>query len=175
MKTILSIFIALMFFQSCSIIKNKTITDERTERKELVGTCTRAGFQKEEFKIWFDKGYNEYQPKEEIVNKLKAVTLYKGVTIKIIFGTWCGDSRRELPRFYKLIDEASIPEKNISLTAVDTKKSSYDKKLEGIKFTRIPTFIFYRYGKEIGRIVESTEKSLEEDMLKILTKLVIRD
>ena len=174
MKTILSIFIALMFFQSCSIIKNKTITDERTERKELVGTCTRAGFQKEEFKMWFDKGYNEYQPKEEIVNKLKAVTLYKGVTIKIIFGTWCGDSRREVPRFFKLVDKADIPEKIIRLTAVDTKKTSRDKSIEGIAFTHIPTFIFYRKGSEIGRIVESTEKSLEEDMLKILTKLVIR-
>ena len=170
MKTILSIFIALMLLQSCSITKNKIITDERTERKELVGTCTRVGFQKEGFQTWFDKGYNEYQPKEEVINKLKAVSLYKGVTIKIIFGTWCGDSRREIPRFYKLIDAANISENIISLTAVDTKKTSRDKSIEGIAFTRIPTFIFYKNEREIGRIVESTEKSLEEDMLTILTK-----
>ncbi len=170
MKTILSIFIVLMLFQSCSITKNKMITDKRTERKELVGKVTREGFKKEEFKTWFDKGYKEYQPKEEIVNKLKAVSLYKAVTIKIIFGTWCGDSRREIPRFFKIVDVANIPENIIGLTAVDTKKSSQDKNLEGIKFTRIPTFIFYRNGSEIGRIVESTEKSLEEDLLKILTK-----
>ena len=170
MKTILSIFMALMLFQSCSITKNKIITDDRTERKELVGTCTRVGFQKEGFQRWFDKGYNEYQPKEEIINKLKAVSLYKGVTIKIIFGTWCGDSKREIPRFYKLVDKANIPENIISLTAVDTKKTSRDKRIEGIAFTRIPTFIFYKNAREIGRIVESTEKSLEEDMLTILTK-----
>ncbi len=168
MKTKILLFAVVIIFSSCLMTKNKTITDERTQRKELIGTVTREGFQKKGFKTWFEKGYSEYQPKTEIVNKLKNISLYNNVTIHIIFGTWCGDSRRELPRFYKLVDEASIPENIIRLTAVDTKKSSQDKSIEGIKFTRIPTFIFYRNGKEIGRIVESTENSLEEDMLNIL-------
>lgn len=170
MKIKLGLFIIIIVFSSCSITKNKTITDKRTERKELIGTCTRAGFQKEEFKTWFQKGYNEYKPDAEIVNKLKEQALYKDVSIKIIFGTWCGDSRRELTRFYKIADEANIPDNIVSLTAIDTKRSSRDKKLDSVEFTRIPTFIFYKNGKEIGRIVESTKESLEKDMLSILGK-----
>jgi len=170
MKIKLGLFIIIIVFSSCSITKNKTITDKRTEQKELIGTCTRAGFQKEEFKTWFQKGYNEYKPDAEIVNKLKEQALYKDVSIKIIFGTWCGDSRRELPRFYKIADEANIPDNIESLTAIDTKRSSRDKKLDSVEFTRIPTFIFYKNGKEIGRIVESTKESLEKDMLSILGK-----
>ncbi len=170
MKTKSALFVLLIIFSSCSITVNKIITDERTGKKELAGTVNRKGFQKKEFKTWFNKGYEEYVPDAKVINKLKNKTLYKGVKIKIIFGTWCGDSRRELPRFYKIVDTANIPENIIGLTAVDTKKSSRDKKLEGIEFTRIPTFIFYKNGKEIGRIVESTKESLEKDMLKILEK-----
>ncbi len=169
MKAKIVLFAIILISSSCLTTKNKTVKDERTQQKELIGTVTRKGFQKKEFKIWFQKGYSEYQTKTKIVNKLKGIS-YNDITIKIIFGTWCGDSRRELPRFYKLVDEANIPKNIIHLTAVDTKKTSHDKSIEGIKFTRIPTFIFYRNGKEIGRIVESTKKSLEEDMLAILTK-----
>jgi hypothetical protein len=32
----------------------------------------------------------------------------------------------------------------------------------------VPTIIFYENGKELGRIVESPEKTLETDILKIL-------
>lgn len=168
MKIKLELFAIIIIFSSCSITKNKTITDERTQRKELVGTCTRAGFQKEEFKTWFQKGYAEYKPEENVVHKLKDQSLYKDISIKIIFGTWCSDSRRELPRFYKIADEVNIPENIITLTAIDTKRSSQDKNPESVEFTRIPTFIFYKNGKEIGRIVESTKESLEKDMLNIL-------
>ncbi|MCF6184176.1 MAG: thioredoxin family protein [Bacteroidales bacterium] len=168
MKTKIILFAVIVIFSSCLTIKNKTITDDRTQRKELIGTVTRKGFQKSEFKDWFNKGYSEYVPDKDVINKLKDVTLYKGVKIKTVFGTWCGDSRRELPRFYKITDEANIPEDIIELIAVDTEKSSGNKNLEEIKFTRIPTFIFYKNGKEIGRIVESTKESLEKDMLNIL-------
>jgi len=161
-------FTTVVILSSCFITKNKTITDTKTQRKELIGSVTRTGFQKKEFKSWFDDGYMKYIPDNEIINKLKNESLFKNIKIKIIFGTWCGDSRRELPRFFKIVDTANIPENIISLTAIDTKKSSRDKSLNKINFTRIPTFIFYRNGKEIGRIVESTKESLEKDMLNIL-------
>ncbi len=168
MKTKIILFAVIILFSSCLTTKNKVITDAGTQRKELIGTVTRTGFQKPEFENWFKKGYSEYVPDKKVINKLKDESLYKDVKIKIIFGTWCGDSRRELPRFYKIADEANIPENIIELTAVDTEKSSRNKNLEGIKFTRIPTFIFYKNEKEIGRIVESTKESSEEDMLNIL-------
>jgi len=38
-----------------------------------------------------------------------------------------------------------------------------------LNITNIPTFIFYKNGKEMHRIVESPMESLEKDMLKIIT------
>ena len=63
-----------------------------------------------------------------------------------------------------------IPEFSNDIPSVDTKKSSRDKSLEGIEFTRIPTFIFFNNGKETGRIVESVKVSLESDISEILAK-----
>ena len=39
---------------------------------------------------------------------------------------------------------------------------------EGLNIEKVPTFIFYKNGIEIGRIIESPEKSIEKDFLKIL-------
>jgi len=41
-------------------------------------------------------------------------------------------------------------------------------KVEKQKIEKIPTFIFIMNGKEIGRIIESPNESLEKDMLKII-------
>ena len=40
--------------------------------------------------------------------------------------------------------------------------------LHGYEIEYVPTFIFYREDKEIGRIIETPILSLEEDMLAIL-------
>ncbi len=168
---VLILFLVVIFTASCSVSENKTIIDAGSRKKELIGTCTRDGFEKAEYKSWFKEEYSGYIPKKEITNELKDPSLYNNLKIKIIFGTWCSDSRRELPRFYKIVDSANIPQNIISLTAVDTKKFSRDKNIDGISFKRIPTFIFYKSNKEAGRITERPEKSLEEDMLNILSSV----
>ena len=40
---------------------------------------------------------------------------------------------------------------------------------EGFGIINVPTFIFYRGGQELGRIVEYPIESLEADMVKILS------
>lgn len=39
---------------------------------------------------------------------------------------------------------------------------------KGYTIKKIPTFIFYRNNKEIGRYIEYSKKSLEKDILNIL-------
>ncbi len=169
MKTKLVFILGIVLLYACSEVNNKTFTNEKNGKKELIGTCTRSGFDQKEFAAWFKPEYESYMPDAETIEKLKKHS-FKKIGIKIIFGTWCGDSRREMPRFYKIKDMANMPENSISLTAVDSDKNSGDSALKNIEFTRIPTFIFYKKGKEIGRIVESCEASLEKDMLAILEK-----
>jgi hypothetical protein len=37
----------------------------------------------------------------------------------------------------------------------------------GLNITKVPTFIFYKKGKEVGKIVETLKTSLEQYMLGI--------
>lgn len=83
-------------------------------------------------------------------------------------GTWCGDSRRETPHFYKLLDAVNFDYKNLQMITVDRSKKSSNNEQAGLEIIRVPTFIFYKNGKEINRFVEYPVKSLEEDLLEIL-------
>jgi hypothetical protein len=64
------------------------------------------------------------------------------------------------------MDMVNFNEKNISLIGVDTKKQTYITDISDLEIKLIPTFIFYRNDKEIGRIVETPKKTLEKDILK---------
>jgi len=162
------LFTLISIFLSCSKKINKVVIDDKTNKEILIGQCDRTAFSKDHFTNWFEEGYNKYEPEQEILSKIEQSDRISSTDILIIFGTWCGDSRRELPRFFKIEDQLKNTTLNYKLIGVNTKKSSNDKSLQGIEFTRIPTFIFFENGVEIGRIVESTEESLEADILKII-------
>ena len=40
-------------------------------------------------------------------------------------GTWCGDSKREVPRFYKILDEMGVKEQDIQLYNLDNRGDAY--------------------------------------------------
>ena len=42
--------------------------------------------------------------------------------VKILFGTWCHDSEREVPRMLKLLAASGVKEENISLISLDIRK-----------------------------------------------------
>ena len=164
------IFVSIILISSCNINKNKILFDSKANKEILIGQCNRKAFKNDNFKSWYNEAYNDYKPDETQIEKLKKSTKLNHADILVIFGTWCHDSRRELPHFYKIVDEVGSPKFNIKLIGVDTKKSSQEKSIDNIEFTRIPTFIFYENGKEIGRIVESVKLSLESDILEIISK-----
>jgi thiol-disulfide isomerase/thioredoxin len=84
-------------------------------------------------------------------------------------GTWCGDSKRETPRFFKIMEQADFDfDKNFKLIALNRLKRTPDNLQADYNIIRIPTFIFYRQGKELGRYVEYPRESMEKDILKIL-------
>ena len=150
---------------------NKTITIG--ENPHLIGVSNRQGLQKAPFQEWYNKYYNEYKPKKEVIKKAKSKT--KGVEILAFMGTWCGDSKRGVPQFYKVLDELGFDEENLKLVNVDNSDEAYKQspngEEKGLNIHRVPTFIFYKEGKEIGRIVESPTTSFEIDITQILLGL----
>jgi thiol-disulfide isomerase/thioredoxin len=93
---------------------------------------------------------------------------YAGERVIIIFGPWCGDSKREVPKFLKLADAAEISVDSVRLYAVDRTKTSDDGITERYHLEKVPTFIFESDGREVGRIVETPKTTMAADVLEIL-------
>jgi len=91
------------------------------------------------------------------------------VDITVFLGTWCSDSKREVPRFFAIADEVNNSNFHYTLIGVDRSKQDGAGKAKAAGIERVPTFIFYQKGKEIGRIVETPERTVEDDWLAILT------
>lgn len=133
----------------------------------LSGIAQKSDFNQEPFATWFNPRYDAYALDEDTKKALKKGL--KGVQIKAFMGTWCSDSKREVPQFYKMIDEVGFSDKNLTLVTVDRSKKEPVNLVSGNNIIRVPTFIFYRNGEEIGRYVERPRESLEADILKIVT------
>ncbi len=144
---------------------NDTVPYEDTVM--LLGKANRKGFQMDAFKDWFNTGYEDYKVDSESLEKLKP--LLKDASITVFMGTWCEDSQRETPHFYKILDETNFDESKLTLITVSDEKTTPQGFEEGKNITNVPTFIFYKNDKELGRIVEYPIESLEKDMLAILS------
>lgn len=86
----------------------------------------------------------------------------------VFLGTWCGDSRREVPHFMRIAEKSGIPTERIRYYGLDRTKKSPDGLTDAYRIERVPTFIFLMGGKEIGRIVELPRSTLEGDLFEIL-------
>jgi len=137
------------------------------ELVNLIGIKTKEDFKKPPFDEWFVSNYNDYLLDDILVKKISEHI--KGVTIKAFIGTWCDDSKLETPKFYKLLDSLNFDQKKLTLIAVNRAKETPDNLQEGFNISWVPTFIFYRNGKEIGRFVEYPQETLENDILNILS------
>ncbi|MCB0453288.1 MAG: thioredoxin family protein [Aequorivita sp.] len=133
----------------------------------LLGKANRNGFQMDAFKDWFNNGYEGYKVDTETVEKLKQ--LLKDVDITVFMGTWCEDSQRETPHFYKILDAANFDGLKLTLITVSEEKTTPQGFEDGKNITNVPTLIFYKNDKELGRIVEYPIESLEKDMFAILS------
>jgi thiol-disulfide isomerase/thioredoxin len=90
--------------------------------------------------------------------------------IKIVMGTWCPDSRREVPKLMKILDIWRFPVSQLTIIGVDKAKKAPVSEYESLDIQRVPTFIIYKNNIEAGRIIENPVTSLEQDMVNILTR-----
>ncbi len=148
---------------------NKVVVDPVLHRKVLVGNCTRNGLEHGIFSQWFNKEYKDYHPDKTAIHAIEKKV--KNTSVTIVFGSWCGDSKMQVGRFYKIMDEAGFDSSQIKAIAVLRSLKAGEVDISGLHIRRIPTFIIYYKGKEAGRIVESPRVSLEADLVSIIKKV----
>ncbi|PRX56024.1 thiol-disulfide isomerase/thioredoxin [Flagellimonas meridianipacifica] len=148
---------------------NQEITMENG-KKFMVGKITEEGLNNEPYQTWFKNGYESYMVDEQITKMFKKSL--KKHDVKLFLGTWCGDSKREVPRVLKILKKCEFPKSQLEIVALDRRKEHYKKsptgEEKGWSIVKVPTIIFLKDGKEVNRIVESPIESLEEDMAQIL-------
>jgi thiol-disulfide isomerase/thioredoxin len=118
---------------------------------------------------WFVKGFDEYSLNSEVIDKLKGL-INPGIRIEIVMGTWCPDSRREVPRFMRIMEAIGFPPEKIELLGVDNSKNAPVENFSILDIQRVPTFIIFKNNHEAGRIIENPVTSLEQDMVNILSR-----
>ena len=144
----------------------KIIVDEVDGGLLILGFCPASMLNDSTFNyIWTDE-YNNYQPDYEVLDKLEGKL--DSVTIKIVFRSTCSDSREQLPRLFKILNELNYNMNTITLIGVDAEKHGLNDEVEGLEIEFVPTIIFYKNGSEIGRIVEAPVENLEKDILNIV-------
>ena len=148
-----------------------TIAQQTSADRILYGPITKDSLLAIPYSKWFNKGFAEYNSNNEIKTKLLNAST-KGISIEIFFGNWCGDSKREVPRFLKVLDEIKFNTANLKLIAVGGSDSLYKQSPKGEDkgkgIFKVPVFIVYKNGVEINRINEFPALSLEKDLLLIL-------
>lgn len=151
---------------SCNNSINKK-NSEPEEYTDIIGIFERKELSNNPHAEWFNQNYSDYNLDKKTLDKLKP--LFEDIEITVFMGTWCSDSRKEIPVFFKLIDKLRINENSIELIGMTLEKTTPDRLELNQNLINVPTFIFKKDGKEINRIVEFPLETIEKDILEILT------
>lgn len=93
-----------------------------------------------------------------------------GATLTVYLGTWCSDSKRELARFWRALDETGgLVPFEIEYVAVDRREKRPPELERDLDLRYVPTFIVRRDGEEVGRMVEESPGGIEHDLVALLS------
>lgn len=169
MKNILSLVLVFLAFNCKSPESTAQGTNlEETEQSDiLTGKITKEDLMQPPHVVWFDPMYRSYKPDPEQLEIIKKnINDYK---IRAVMGTWCVDSKREIPKFFKLLELSHFDMKNLDLEGVTRAKELPGDEHTALDVHRVPTIIFYKDGKEVGRFVEYPQEEFENDIAKIVS------
>lgn len=132
----------------------------------ITGILNDTLFQTEWYAHWNDA--KEYTINPEILKQLEQQQA-DDLHFWVYLGTWCEDSRKHVPVFLELAGRLKW---KVTLIGVNREKECpLDKKAcKSWDIEFLPTFVVKHGETEIGRIVETPSKSVEEDMLNLLRK-----
>ena len=156
-----------LFNLNSSDIPEGMFEDPKTGKPMLLGAIAIEELQQEPFAEWYQMESDGYEVDTELTNAISDPGQY---TYEVFLGTWCGDSRREVPRMEKIFSEMGIDMSNVLIVTLDRDKISPNGEQEGKDIRYVPTLIVNKDNQEIGRIVESPSSetaTLESDLFEI--------
>ncbi len=152
----LGVFLLSLFFIGT------VMAQQQDSIQHLEGKLQRTDL--ESFK-WFKDNYNQYKPAMSVVEEL---IKFEKCSLLVVLGTWCSDSHELVPQLFKVAD--LVGWEKIELIGVDRKKQCSSIDIKPLNIEYVPVIMVFKDKKLMGKIVETTEKTIEEDLLKILSK-----
>ena len=136
----------------------------------LTGQVTVQGLRAVPFDEWYSFFYEDYALDSGTLDMMREDL--QEIDILVFLGTWCGDSQWQVPGLIKMLEYVGYDMERLTLVALERDENrvmfSPDGEEEGLDIGYVPTYIFYREGKELGRIIENPMQSLEKDVQKVL-------
>ena len=163
------VFMSVLAFSQQPI---NQLTKDENGNDMLLGCCTREALNREPFAAWFNINYFNYKVDTSLIASLKQNMQRK--QFLVFMGTWCGDSKREVPRILKVLDYCGVRDEQVKIVMVSNAESMYKQspshEEKGLNILRVPTLIVYENNTEINRLIEYPVESFEKDLLKILSR-----
>ena len=116
-------------------------------------------------------GENTYNYDRNVVKQINEILkLNSSYSFVLFSGSWCGDSRIEMPNIVSLLKSLEITESHFEIIGVSRDKTEPRQYIKKYEIRYVPTLIIFKNEKEIGRLIESPENTWELDILEILKK-----
>lgn len=144
---------------------NKKGIESKNNEEILIGKCTYDGISG--YMTDFTAKLKAYNPDKKICDELKLKC--SDISFTVVLATWCDDSKDQVPVFSNIMNAIGYDLSTINFICVDRTKSTVDYNDTDLKIEKVPTFIIYRKGVEIGRIIETPVQTMEFDLSKIIS------
>lgn len=156
---IFSLLFSLIFLSACGSTPTVSLYQQTLNDGHYVGELSESElFEK------YPKFATAYEAFEPTRVDLDAALKLKDKDLVVLFGTWCHDSKREVPKMLKILERSNVALSSLKLIAVDYEKRVPQDitELHNLKFT--PTFVLLDENREVGRVVERPQLSLVLDL-----------
>ncbi len=167
MKNINFVFIAFLLLSNYNLsFAQSSYTTEKGD-VHLLGDVDLQALSQAPYVDWFTEYQEDFEPSisADLGENLK------DATVKIYIGTWCGDTKYLLPKFIKTWKHLGLKEDQLEIVALHRSGKEYkrspERTEEKYNIHRVPTFVFEKDDKEIGRIVERPVNDLDTDIAQI--------
>ncbi len=167
-RTGLASILTLLFLGGCGAGDSFQLTMDPVGTKIVTGRFSPSLLESDSSFVWYRQDYTSFNPDSSSVAFVSAHA--SDLHFIVVGGTWCGDTKRELPRFFKTLASAHVAVEKVELYGVDRSKVSNDGLTERYNITRVPTFIVFLQGKEEGRIVEFSKPGIDIELANILRR-----
>jgi thiol-disulfide isomerase/thioredoxin len=114
----------------------------------------------------FKENAATYRPDPEAVRAIAAISI--PTSIIAFLGTWCFDSKTEIPALMKTLAAAHNHKLSLELHAVDRAMEDGGTIADRFGIESVPTVIIMQNGKEVGRVKGLARDSMEMEIQRML-------